>query len=150
MASSLATPTARTHANSVSASAGTLSERLDGISAKSARARITTNTAAVTEEKRTGRQLVRDVMALLRRSQKAFALEAACPESDLSNALQDKQRFDIDWLLDQDNEFLLAWIEAVESSRQLTRRARMATKRAAAIRAIDLILDLTYEDEATA
>ena len=126
MAHSLPSPPAAAHANS-----------LRGLRAQVSTARM-------------GRQAVVDVIVRLHRSQKAFAVDAHCPESDLSNALRDRQRFDLDWVVNQDDEFLAAWIDAVEAARGLKSRALLGFSRADAVAAISRILDLVYGEEASA
>jgi hypothetical protein len=61
------------------------------------------------------REIVLEVLAETRESQKAIALNAGCPQSDLSNALAGKQRLDAQWLLDQDAVFVERVLTKVRS-----------------------------------
>lgn len=66
--------------------------------------------------------VIRRAMAECTLSQKAMALNAGCPESELSEALngRDNRRFDAQWLWRQDDTFLLRFLELVMEVRELT------------------------------
>jgi hypothetical protein len=109
-------------------------------------ARMSSNSPQIQARNVSGRELVQTVRRDLGRSQKQMAIDAGCPESDLSNALSGKQRFDMQWLLNQDDEFLIKWWREVEIARGLTPRAKRAIKRMGLLKIIDALLD-DYEEQ---
>jgi hypothetical protein len=126
MRSQTAGATARSLANTVSSS-------LDDVRGSDSIARARTNFSEITEEiapKLDGRQLVRRVIDEFDIKDSTFADQGGCAASDLSNAFKNKQRFDLQWLLNQPREFLCCWLSEVESEMGLTpqRRRRIAAK----------------------
>lgn len=102
MSRSLAKAESLTHANSLSA-------KLDGIRAGSSMARMAANPQE-------SRDIVRELMRERGLTQKAMAIQAGCPESDLSNALSGKQRLDFDWLMAQDALFRKALARRIDAT----------------------------------
>ena len=75
-------------------------------------------------------------------SQKAMAQSAECPESEISDALNDREnrRFDAEWLWRQDDAFLLRFVEEVMEARKLTPENVRAIRRKRIIELIELLL----------
>lgn len=85
-------------------------------------ARIDTNCVQFSEEThrlRTVCELVLTLIARPGRTQKAFAIAAGCAESDLSNALRGKQRFEMQWVFNQDDQFVHEFITEWRADRGL-------------------------------
>lgn len=111
-----------------------LSAKLDGIRAGSSMARMDANSAD-------SRELVRDLMIERGLTQKAMAINAGCAESDLSNALQGKQRLDFEWLLAQDALFRKALARRLDQTDQEQEDALLVAEVAALFeRVLGLIL----------
>jgi transcriptional regulator with XRE-family HTH domain len=88
------------------------------------------------------RALVRRVMAETGLSQKAFAIDAGCSPSELSDALNGKEnrRFEAEWIYRQNALFLRRFLDALAEERQVTREhARTATRRRI-VELLDLLL----------
>lgn len=76
--------------------------------------RATTNSienAQQVAQKPNARQLVRACNRDFELKQDSFAAGAGCASSDFSNALNDKQRLDIQWVMNQSTEYQMAFIE---------------------------------------
>jgi hypothetical protein len=147
MRSNVANVTNPTHANPVS---DPLVRQVNGISAKTTRPRIGTNSTPIAEEKpRNGRtrELVREVIGDLQRSQKQTAIDAGCADSDFSAALNGKQRFDTDWLDAQDDTFVLTFVDKWLRARGLQRESKRAARMKLAATLFQTIVDLAEEDE---
>lgn len=106
----------RTLANSLGASSVEQGSLLDGIRAGSSLARMAPNLVPASTDVRS---IVRDLINE-RDSQKTFALQARCAESDLSNALKGKQRLDAQWLIDQDDAFVDELLRRLRTARGLS------------------------------
>lgn len=122
---------ARTHANAPSQP---LVNGLDGIRGRATRALIDANSLDIAQENsknESGRALVRGLISDLQRSQKATAITAGCADSDFSAALSGRQRFDVDWITQQDDAFVIEFAHRLLKSRNALptnkRQARMAT-----------------------
>jgi len=95
-----------------------------------------------------GREAFKEVKTSLGRSQKELAIGAGVAESVFSEALNGTGRnFDIDWVLSQDNTFLVAWWRYVETAKALTPAAK---KRIRVERMAQLLDLLTQHDEEVA
>jgi hypothetical protein len=88
--------------------------------------------------------LVRDVMARVGLSQKAMAQNAAISESILSDALapHGTRHLAMEWLLDQDDDFLIVLLEQITVLRQLTDQAKRDVKAARVSELVRLILEV--------
>lgn len=133
MAPSMAAAAERTHANSRSA-------ELDQIRAGSSMARIATNQAATDDIDTRG--IVLDLMGELHLTQKAMAIQAGCPASDLSNALAGKQRLEMDWVLNQEPIFVAMFLERVERAMGFTERSTRELKAARISELVRLLLEV--------
>lgn len=134
MARSLAKAETRTHANSVSPTRPDLSAALEGIRAGASVARMATNRADI-------REITLDVLAERRVSQKEMAINANCPQSDLSNALQGKQRLDAQWLIDQDDAFVDRLMEMVRLRKGITHETARSVRMARLCELVRLCLE---------
>jgi sulfur transfer complex TusBCD TusB component (DsrH family) len=87
--------------------------------------------------------LVRDVMARVGLTQKAMAQNAAITESMLSEALapHGTRHLAMEWLLDQDDDFLIVLLEQITVLRGLTDQARRDVKAARVSELVRLILE---------
>lgn len=131
MAKTVAATAPRTEANPVRS-------RLDAIRAVSHVARMTAKPSLA-------REAFRAAQAALGRSQKELALNAEVSQSVLSEALNGSSRhLDADWILRQDDTFVLAWWHHVEQAKGLTRRTR---KRVRVQRIAELFQLLLEEDD---
>lgn len=88
---------------------------------------------------------MRLVIDELHRSQKATAIEAGCADSDFSAALSGKQRFDIDWVIGQDDAFVLSFVDALLKSRNLTPQNQRAARLKLAATLFQQLVDLVEE-----
>jgi hypothetical protein len=104
-------------------------------------ARIDAN-RSVNPTKIDSRELVRGLMADLQLSQKALAIQAECPASDLSNALQGKQRLEVDWLLNQEPIFVAMLLERVERAKGFTERSERELKAARIAELVRLLVEV--------
>lgn len=88
--------------------------------------------------------LVRDAMARSGLSQKAMAQNAGITESVLSEALapHGTRHLAVEWLLDQDDEFLLVLLERITVLRNLTQESQRAQKAARVSELLRLILEV--------
>lgn len=110
MRSSLAASTVRTEAN-------TLRSDLADIRGVSHLARMGANSV--------GRDAFEAVASALRRSQKELAISVGIPQSSLSDALKANGRhLSVDWILEQDDAFVSAWIDEVSRRKGLTPESR--------------------------
>lgn len=116
-----------------------LRSRLDGIRAKGGRIRIEPNALPSQKEILI---IVRQTLAETGTSQKKFAKNAGCTESELSEAVNEREnrRFDAEWLWKQDDAFLLKFLENVMDARQLTPERVNDVRRARIVELIDLLL----------
>ena len=87
--------------------------------------------------------LVRDVMARVGLSQKAMAQNAAITESMLPEALapHGTRHLAMEWLLDQDDDFLIVLLEQITVLRGLTDQAKRDVKAARVSELVRLILE---------
>lgn len=129
MASSIAGSAARTPPNTVRA-------RLDDIRPNGRSVRIDPNASVGI------RGLVRRVMAETGLSQKAFAADAGCTASELSDALHGKEnrRFEAEWIYRQNALFLQRFLEALAEERAITPENTRAAARRRIVELIDLLL----------
>lgn len=108
----------------------------NGLPTSSRMARITVNQSA-------SREAVRVALAATGLSQKAMAINAGAMESHLSDALNGRGRnLEIDWILAQDDAFILAFWQSVEQQRGLTAEARKAARAESIVELLRQILEV--------
>jgi hypothetical protein len=89
------------------------------------------------------REIVSELLAETNTSQKALALAANCPQSDLSNALTGKQRLDAQWLIDQDDVFVDRLLNKIRARKGLVTESDVrASKIARITEVIRLLLEV--------
>jgi len=71
-------------------------------------------------------RLLREVMSKTDTSQKALAINAERPESDISSALSlgGQRNFALEWLCDQDNQFIATFCDELLLARGITVESR--------------------------
>jgi hypothetical protein len=128
MKQSIATSTVTTQPND-------LRSRLDEIRATKAHGQI---------EPKEILPVIRRAMAKTGTTQKAFALAARCTESELSEALNDRdgRRFDAEWIWRQDDAFLLVFLDEVTEARGLTPESKDAIRKQRIVELIGLLLQV--------
>lgn len=102
--------------------ANSIRAELDSVRGSNAIARIAANPSDFAEQNRqirTVAELVVHVNGRLGRSQKEFAIAGGCAESDLSNALKSRQRLDMQWVFNQDDAYVAAFIDEWRADRGL-------------------------------
>lgn len=123
----------RTHPNDLRA-------RLDGIRTKPLKARIDPNSV---DEKEI-LPVIRQTMSAVGLSGKAMALAAKVSESEISDALNNREnrRFDAEWLWRQDDLFVVTLLDNIKKARQLTEENARSVRAARIKELIGLLLEV--------